>query len=189
MRIALILTTLTACAAPRVEPSPRPVQPAAPHAHVSAPARVTLESLSVTRVEGRSPAGLTGATAPSTSAATLTEAQLVARVFVNASADLPVAVTLSLPPGITLRSGRARFTLPSLRAGTTVEERYTIVYAAEPAEPVVLQAHAAGEDFGFHAEARWRFGRPEAPAVRATADGARFVLGRHDFGPSVRVHR
>ncbi|MBP6833829.1 MAG: hypothetical protein KA978_23790 [Deltaproteobacteria bacterium] len=189
MRIALILLTLTACAAPRVEPSPRPAPQAAPHAHVSAPARVTLESLSVSRVEGRSPDGLTGTGTPPASAGSWTEAQLVARVILNASADLPVAVTLSLPPGATLRSGRAQFTLPSLRAGTVVEERYTIVYAAAPAEPVVFRAHAAGEDFGFHAEAQWRFGRPEAPAVRVAADGTRLVLGRHDFGPSVRVHR
>jgi hypothetical protein len=77
MRIALILLTLTACAAPRVEPSPRPAPQAAPHAHVSAPARVTLESLSVSRVEGRSPDGLTGTGTPPASAGSWTEAQLV----------------------------------------------------------------------------------------------------------------
>ncbi|MBK6533856.1 MAG: hypothetical protein IPF99_30995 [Deltaproteobacteria bacterium] len=70
-----------------------------------------------------------------------------------------------------------------------VEERYTIVYAAAPAEPVVLGRTPQARTSGFHAEAQWRFGRPEPPAVRVAADGTRLVLGRHDFGTSARAHR
>jgi hypothetical protein len=150
---------------------------------------VSLTAARVDALETREGGGpsASGALPASTPGAARTEVTLVARVTLDAYADVPVTVTLTLPPGATIRAGRARFTLPAVRPETVVEERYVIAYETPLAGPVVLRARAAGEAFGFNAEARWGSGRSDPP--RLMASGAPLTLGRHRFGPSMRVPR
>ena len=187
--VYLALAALVGCAPPADRRAAAPLHPA-PRAHVAAPAYVSLTAARVDAVDTREGAGPSapGPLPAPTPVSARTEATLVARVTLDAYADMPVTVPLTLPPGATLRAGRARFTLPAVRPSTVVEERYVIAYDAPPAGPVLLRARAAGEAFGFNAEARWDFGRSDPPP-RLMASGAPLTLGRHRFGPSMRVPR
>ncbi len=186
--VYLALAALVGCAPPLDRRAAANLRPA-PRAHVAAPAYASLTATRVVVVDPREGGGPSAPGAlPVTPGAARTEATLVARVTLDAYADVPVTVTLSLPPGASIREGRARFTLAAVRPETVVEERYVIVYETPPAAPAVLRARAAGAAFGFTAEARWDFGR-SAPTPRVVASGAPLTLGRHRFGPSMRVPR
>ncbi len=164
--VYLALAALVGCAPPLDRRAAANLRPA-PRAHVAAPAYASLTATRVVVVDPREgEARAPPARSPVTPGAARTEATLVARVTLDAYADVPVTVTLSLPPGASIREGRARFTLAAVRPESVVEERYVIA-------PPPLRLHRRGA-LGL---------RSQRPDAAGRGSGAPLTLGRHRFGP------
>ncbi len=74
----------------------------------------------------------------------------------------PIQITTTLPDGVTLVDGPE--TLEIAPDVTNAVLSWTLAFESLPNADFVVQVDARGEGFGFHAEPRIRFGRPE-PAV------------------------
>ncbi|MBL8678198.1 MAG: hypothetical protein JNK05_03490 [Myxococcales bacterium] len=182
--------TLVACASPTPTRVATSRSSPAEHAHVAGPAQLTLEPVHLSH---ESPTGSIDRAQPivADSARAANDVTLVARLSLDAYADVPVTVTIDLPSNASLRAGRSSFTIPNIRPGSIVEERYTVAFASGQPRPVgaiTVRAHARGSAFGFTAVARWNDGATP-PTRRIVADGTPLVMGRHRFGPSIRAGR
>jgi hypothetical protein len=116
--------------------------------------------------------------------ATLT---LITRVDRHVPIRVPITVTVSVPPGASLVSGPAAFSIPSSEQAGPVEREMLFALSGLPADDFVLAADIDGADFGVHAKDTYNIAgvRPR-PALRR-ADGPRLRLGGRSFGPSVLV--
>ena len=137
-------------------------------------------------------AGRTNPRAPAVVRVALVEGEPTAGRRITLRADLemrgpwpyPVALEWRVPPGARLVSG----TMASVVDGAgpaTVE----LELGAVPAEDLVVVAESRGPDAGFHAEARYRFGRPDpAPPSGPEKTGPSTTINGHDLGPSVPMN-
>jgi hypothetical protein len=116
-----------------------------------------------------------------------TEVELIARVQRLAPLPFPLEVTLALPAGVTVKEGRARFTLPANTEGATHEEKLTLAYATIPEADVELAADGQAIDLGVHARRAYRFGRPEPLSNVVAPKGPDLKQGEKNFGPSIPI--
>lgn len=94
-----------------------------------------------------------------------TRLTLRARVDKQGSWDAPITIDWQVPPGARLVGGASRAILSGDAADVTLELQ------ALPAEDVVVVASSQTEAAGFHAEARYRFGRPAPVKAAPPRDG------------------
>lgn len=69
----------------------------------------------------------------------------------------------------------------------TVE--YVLALVTVPAADLTLVADAQGTGWGAHAEAPYRFGRPEPTPQGPAAAGPNIIVGGIDLGPAVPAGR
>ncbi|NTX52560.1 hypothetical protein [Myxococcus sp. CA039A] len=109
--------------------------------------------------------------------------RLVAEVERRAGFNVPIAVSIVLPPEARLIEGTTDFVLPEgegedVRAVPCV---VSVTPGVVPRTDLVLVAHAEGSAFGAHAEARYTFGRQHLVERRPSPTGpvlpARFLSG------------
>lgn len=109
--------------------------------------------------------------------------RLVAEVERRAGFNVPIAVSIVLPPEARLVEGTTDFVLPE---GTGEDVRavpcvVSVMQGVVPPTDLVLVAHAEGSAFGAHAEARYTFGRQSLvdrpPSPTGPVLPARFVSG------------
>lgn len=116
-----------------------------------------------------------------------TQVELIARVQRLAPLPFPLEVSVSLPAGATLKTGRARFTLAPNLEGETHDEAIVVAYATVPAGDVELAADGQTAEMGVHARMAYRFGRP-APLQDAVAPaGPDLKKGDKNLGPSIPI--
>jgi hypothetical protein len=110
---------------------------------------------------------------------------LVARVNRNAPIRIPATVTVSVPAGVRVVSGRTSWVIEGSESTSPVEE--TLVFEVVQAAPqeIVLAADAETVNFGVHAKKAYKLGQaPQKGSVPATT-GPALEVGGHVFGPSV----
>jgi hypothetical protein len=98
--------------------------------------------------------------------------------------SVPIAVSISLPPGVTADAGATEFTVPASSGPGTTEHEITVHYTGTPPTDIVLEAQVSGDDFGITARDHYRFGRP-ARKLALPPIGDNLRIGGRDFGPSV----
>lgn len=112
---------------------------------------------------------------------------LVARVNRHIPFRVPIAVTVTIPAGLRIVSGRTNWIIdPSDSVGPVEEVVVVEVVEAGPQE-MILAADVEGTGFGVHAKRSYVIGSvPARSATRAsTPAGPHLEVGGHDFGPSV----
>src|SRR4051812_26389518 len=93
---------------------------------------------------------------------------LVAHIEANAALAVPVQVTIRVPADAQILSGPEQFVIPASRQPYVVEQEIVVSSNGHPMGDLVLEAHAAGPTFGFHAKDAHTFGR-ERTAVSKPA--------------------
>ncbi len=111
---------------------------------------------------------------------------LVARVNRRSPIRIPTTVTVSVPAGVRLVSGRTSWVIDGSGSTGSVDE--TLVFEVTDAGPqeILLAADVQSARFGVHAKKAYKLGptvqkSPSAPTTRGPA----LQMGEHDFGPSV----
>ena len=97
----------------------------------------------------------------------------VARIEHRSRYPLPVEVSVRLPRGAALVSGKTAWVVPPKEAPGVDEQRFVIRRTKQTGE-VVLVADAKAPGFGLHAERRW----PEAKPVATKTTSRPFQLGK-----------
>lgn len=153
------------------------------------PTEESPEETTATELSGGSLAGLTTRVpAPMRVSWRVVDAEagglrLVAEVERRVGFNVPIAVSIVLPPDARLVEGTTEFVLPE---GTGEDVRavpcvVSVTQGVVPPTDLVLVAHAEGSAFGAHAEARYTFGRQSLVDRRPSPTGpvlpARFVSG------------
>ncbi|MFY2556486.1 hypothetical protein ACN469_02485 [Corallococcus terminator] len=151
------------------------------------PTEESSEDTATTELRGGSLAGLTTRVpAPMRVSWRVVDAEagglrLVAEVERKAGFNVPIAVSIVLPPEARLVEGTTDFVLPE-GAGEDVRVAPCVVSVMQgvvPRTDLVLVAHAEGSAFGAHAEARYTFGRRHLVEQRPSPTGpilpARFL--------------
>ena len=114
-----------------------------------------------------------------------TQVELIARVQRLAPLPFPLEVSIALPEGATLKTGRSRFTLAPNLEGETHDEAMVVAYAKLPEGDLLLAADGQTAEMGVHARMAYRFGRP-APLQDAVAPaGPDLKKGDQNLGPSI----
>ena len=116
-----------------------------------------------------------------------TQVLLIARVERRAALTFPLQLSVRLPAGTALVSGRGRLTLPPNAEAAVDEELMTFTYAQTPEDDLELLIDGVAIDVGIHARAAYRFGRspPQHRVVAPT--GPELWVGGKNLGPSVPV--
>lgn len=112
---------------------------------------------------------------------------LSARVAQPGNLGLPLQVSVALPAGATLARGPARWLVQPAAPGSMHETVLEVLASVPPADDLVLVVDAQGEHAGVHAEARYRFGRPEPAAPQPPLAPTSIVIGGHDYGRPVQM--
>lgn len=112
---------------------------------------------------------------------------LVARVSQPGALSMPLRVDVDVPTGVTLVRGTRHYLVQPAPPGAMHETTFELRAAAPPAQDLVLVADAQGERSGVHAEARYRFGRPEPVAIAPTRGGADIVVHGVHLGQGVTM--
>lgn len=114
--------------------------------------------------------------------------QLRARVHA-AGWRLPINMDLDLPAGATLVRGKRQVTLTRSSPGRADElVDFTIQLGQVPLADVVVVADSHSSKGGVHAEATYRFGRPEPVPAAPAKTGPELSTPRARFGPSTPIH-
>lgn len=162
----LALFSVSSCAKDEVA-APAPVAPVAPRE---------------TTVRAELPVRVTWAEVSRSSNSAVVRATIERRLGM----DLPFAVEIALPAGVTAKRGRTQYTLtPNVEAIVVAEELELIWDGAVPTDDAMLKVDGVTGVMGMHFKVPYRFGRAE-PIVetpRATGPHA-FIRGR-DLGPSI----
>lgn len=110
---------------------------------------------------------------------------LVARVNRNAPIRIPATVTVSVPAGVRVVSGRTSWVIEGSESTSPVEE--TLVFEVLQAGPqeILLAADAETANFGVHAKKAYKLGQAAQKATVPATTGPALEVGGHDFGPSV----
>ncbi len=100
--------------------------------------------------------------------------------------DLPLRVEVSLPNGVTVLRGETRYVVPT--GPRPRDDRRVLVLACgdrAPADDLVVTAEARDDDHGVHAEARFRFGRPEPTTPAPPLSRRPLRIGNVDHGAPI----
>lgn len=160
---------------------PRAPAPTTPVASVTAPAAASQDlraPVVIAWVERSTPATPNGSPG---------RYLLVARVAQPGALGLPLAVQVTVPPGATLARGETRWTVQPAPPGAVQDVELEIFASAPPADDLILIVDAQGPHAGVHAEARYRFGRPEPVGPQPTLAPTPLVIGGRDFGRPVQA--
>ncbi len=150
----------TACASPQLSPQGAPLETTT---RALPPVRVSWEEVS----------------------RSATEAVVLAKLErVNALA-MPFVMTLEVPPGATVVSGRTRLTLLPNAEPVLVTETITFHFEAPPPGDAVLKLDGDSGAMGFHFKVPYRFGRPVHAEQPPAATGPAVKLGDRNLGPSI----
>ncbi len=114
---------------------------------------------------------------------------LGARVAQPGDLGLPLDVRVVLPAGAVLLRGDAHQIVQPGDPGSVHEFVLEIDAPVVPVDDLVLVVDAQGEHAGVHAEARYRFGRPEPVAPQTPLAREALVVGGRDFGRPVQMTR
>jgi hypothetical protein len=98
---------------------------------------------------------------------------------------LPVEVRVVVPSGARLASGPEAWTVPGGETPGTDVREIVIELSSLPQQDLRLVIDSQGEAAGVHAEAAYRFGRPEPTVEPPARDGPAVRLGERDLGRSV----
>jgi len=165
----LVVTALLACAGQRRDAPPASDNPVEPSG------AATYRAPLVVRVEG--PEQMQPGS----------ESELVVRLIRPRPTDSPIALRLSLPPGVELVDGQADEAITDAVSGT-LTRRYRIrVAGGIPDRDIEVTASITGTDHAAHARDAYRFGRP-APKLaepRRQADPVR--VGNKNLGRPIPV--
>jgi len=101
----------------------------------------------------------------------------------------PIAVSFQLPSGATLSKGALHHQLAASNAAGEDTRELELAIGAVPAGDVVVIAESKLPGGGFHAEARYRFGRVAAAPTAPRTDGPHLRTPRGDLGASVSLTR
>ena len=175
--LLLVLASLGCTVAPRPAPPPPPAPNAAPPraAHdIGAPVLVSW----IVREEPATASRQGGAPG---------HYLLSARVAQPGYLGLPLQVSVELPPGVSLVRGPARWIVQPAAPGTVNETVLEVLAPVAPADDLVLVADAQGEHAGVHAEARYRFGRPEPRPPSPPLTPSDIVIHGHNLGRAVQM--
>ncbi len=110
---------------------------------------------------------------------------LIARIHRYSPFSVPITVTIAVPEGLRLLSGRTSFVIPETAPLGTTDEPLVFEVVRTPVQDLVLEADARGPDFGVHAKRAYSFGRPQQRAITPPATGPELEVGERKFGPSV----
>jgi hypothetical protein len=113
---------------------------------------------------------------------------LSARVEQPGSLGLPLNVRVLLPAGVTLVRGPSHWVVQPGPPGTVHDTVIELLASTAPTDDLVLVADVQGEHAGIHAEARYRFGRPEPQVAQPPLAPTDLVVGGHNFGRPVQMH-
>jgi hypothetical protein len=98
---------------------------------------------------------------------------------------VPVEVTIRGPADAQILSGPKQFVIPASPQPYVIEQEIVVSSNGHPMGDLVLEAHAAGPTFGFHAKDAHTFGRHRAAASKPATEGPNLKVGDRDFGASV----
>lgn len=117
-----------------------------------------------------------------------THVTLVAEIARRGALDLPLELTVRVPPGAALVRGTPQQTLPVSAPGTVTREEFELAYepSGAPSEDALLVVDAQSASAGFHAEVPYRFGRAPAPVPRPPR-GAPLVVNGVDWGAPIEI--
>jgi hypothetical protein len=110
---------------------------------------------------------------------------LVARVNRNAPLTVPTTVTVTVPAGTRVASGRTSWVIAGSESMGPVDEVIVFDVVQPGAQEIVLAADATGANFGVHAKKSFALGVPEQGASMPPTPGPSLEVGGRDFGPSV----
>jgi hypothetical protein len=113
--------------------------------------------------------------------------RLHAEVVRHGSWPYPIDLEFHLPAGITPVAGSARTRLAQATSPGVSAADLDLDVPAIPLADVVVTADSQGPGAGFHAEARYRFGRPEPSVMLPAANGPRIVTPLGDLGRAVPI--
>jgi hypothetical protein len=173
----LVAVVMAACAGgarpPQPEASPPP--PSEPGPAVGRDGPQTPVTVTVEAVSGAPAAG--------------GRVLLRAHVIRHGAWAAPIAVDFRLPAGVTPASGALAATHVALPADATpgegtVDLEIAIGGAAVPVDDVVVIAESQVAGGGFHAEARYRFGRAAPKANATPPSGPDVRSSKGDLGPA-----
>ena len=163
--VVMTLAVSSSCAREGVPPPPMP-GPVAKETTVRAqvPVRVTWEEVSRSS----------------------SSAVVRARIERLLAMDLPFAVEISLPPGVSAKRGRTQYSVrPNVEANVVAEELELTWDGAVPTEDAILKVDGVTGVMGIHSRIPYRFGRPEPVPEVPRATGPHVVKGGRDFGASI----
>lgn len=111
---------------------------------------------------------------------------LIARIHRHSPFSVPINVTITVPEGLRLLSGRTSFSIPENAPMGVTDEPLVFEVVRTPAQDLILEADARGPDFGVHAKRAYTFGRPQKQLIVAPQEkGPELEVGERKFGPSV----
>lgn len=111
---------------------------------------------------------------------------LIARVNRFAAVRAPTTVSVSVPAGVRVISGRTSWVIPASEATGPVEETYVFEVVQSGQQEVVLTADAEGVGFGIHAKKAYKLGGSTQKVNPVTSpSGPTLEVGGRDFGPAV----
>lgn len=110
---------------------------------------------------------------------------LVARVNRAVPLAVPTTVTVTVPLGVRVLSGKTSWVIDASDSTGPVDEVLVLEVQKPEGQEIVLAADAAGSNFGVHAKKVHSLGKPARQAPASPAPGAPLNVGGHDFGPSV----
>ena len=98
-------------------------------------------------------------------------------------------VVEALPPaGVqVIEPAGGRLVLPPPTAPGTEQVAVTIDFGDIPAEDLVVRVSGGEVDWGFHAEPRYRFGRPKPTIPTITFEGPSLTFQGHNLKPTIQI--
>lgn len=110
---------------------------------------------------------------------------LLARVNRSTALRVPTAVSVAVPTGVRVISGRTSWVIEGSDSVAPVEETLVFEVLQSGPQEIVLAADAEGIGFGVHAKKAYRLGAAAKKAAAPASPGPKLEVGGHDFGQSV----
>ena len=115
--------------------------------------------------------------------------ELTARIEHRGRIQLPLEVSVRVPPGVQIARGPAQYTVPAAGVGTVTETEFDFVSV----DPAALAGHITlvvdGQEvsFGVHAEAVYPLAPPAVVGASQGPTEPHTILGGVDLGPSAPI--
>jgi hypothetical protein len=110
---------------------------------------------------------------------------LIARVNRTTALQVPTSVTVTVPPGLRVLSGRTLWVIEGSESTVPVEETLVFEVSQPGPQEILLAADAVGVGFGVHAKKVYKLGQAAQKAAAPPSPGPKLEVGGRDFGPSV----